>query len=200
MYQTRGCRFGAASALWAKERISIGTIGFLAVYLLSWSIISLSYPDIFEVSHARFFNAISAIASVSLLVLSLMDFAFARGVRAEKLQQSALSISRLVRELERQLASAEPDVGLMRSTAAEYERQLAETQINHTSNDLRRWIYGKAESDKLWIQLLFWIRRHAFDLWFYVSSMFVYLLLTCSIVLATLWYATCAVLPGIAND
>ena len=195
MYKTRGCRFGAAGALRVKERLSVGTIAFLAVYVLSWLIISLSYPEIFTVSHARFFNAVSAIASVSVLVLSLMDFALGRGVQAEKLHQSALFISRLMRDLERQLASPEPDVEKMRGIATDYERQIAETQISHSASDLVRWAYGEARSATTLVQLLFWIRKQVFDLWFYASSMFIYIILVLSIVLATSWYAIYMIWP-----
>ena len=142
MYKTRGCRFAAASALEIKERWSVGTVAFLSAYLVSWSVILVSYPEVFNSKHAAFYTAISAIASISLLVISLMDYAFGRSVQAEKVHQNALSIPICMRELERELASKSPDVAAMQKIAIvhvripsdgnNYSNHLVHLSLRHT--------------------------------------------------------------------
>jgi hypothetical protein len=195
MYRTRGCRFGAASALETKQRWSLGTIAFLSTYLIAWSIVLLAYPDAFSSRHAAFYNAMSAIASIAILAVSLMDYAFGRSVQAEKLHQNALSISKCMRELERQLASDSPNISAMEAIAIEYERNIAETQVNHTSMDYARWVYSSAKPTGFLTSIWYPTRKLLFNVWFYASSMFVYLLLVILIVLPTIWYTWRFVLP-----
>jgi SMODS and SLOG-associating 2TM effector domain family 5 len=196
MYKTRGCRFGAASALEIKERWSVGAVAFLSAYVLSWSIVLLSYSEAFSSKHASFYTALSAIASISLLVISLMDYAFGRSVQAEKLHQNALEISACMRELERQLAAETPDVGVMERIATDYERHISETQINHTTKDFIRWNYSSAKP-KGYVAGLWYPLRHAlFNVWFYLSSMFIHAFLIFAIVASTIWYTVRFVIPG----
>lgn len=196
MYQTRGCRFGAAEALETKERWSVGTVACLSTYLLFWSIILLAYPEVFNSKHAAFYTAISATASVALLVVTLMDYAFGRSVKAEKLQQNALSISICMRDLERQLASSSPNVAVMEKIAAEYERHISETQVNHTTKDFTRWSYTSAKPTGFLTSLWFPLRRTLFNFWFYLSSMFMYVVLLAAIILPTIWYTGHFVIPA----
>jgi hypothetical protein len=195
IYRTRGCRFGAASALEVKERLSVGTIAFLSIYLLCWSIILLAYPEAYISKHAAFYNAVSATASVALLVVSLMDYAFGRSVKAEKLHQNALSISICMRDLERQLASSSPDVAVMEKIASEYERHISETQVNHTSMDFTRWNYASAKPTGLATALWYPLRRLLFNIWFYVTAMLMHVLLLTAIIVPTIWYTVHFVIP-----
>ena len=196
MYQTRGCRFGAAAALEVKERWSVGTVAFLSTYLLSWSIILLAYPEAFNSKHAAFYTAISATASIALLVVSLLDYAFGRPVKAEKLHQNALSISICMRDLERQLASNSPDVTIMEKIAIEYERHISETQINHTTMDFTRWVYASQKPTGFFTSFWYPLRRALYNSWFYFSAMFLYVLLLAAIIIPTIWYTVRFVIPA----
>lgn len=198
MYRTRGCRFGASSALEVKQRWSVGTVAFLSIYLIAWSIILIAYPNSFNSQHATFYNAMSAIASIALLVVSLMDYAFDRSVQAEKLHQNALSISKCMRDLERELASQTPNVALMAAIAEEYERNIAETQVNHTPMDYTRWVYSSSKPNNFLTAVWFPIRKRLFNIWFYTSSMFLYVILVGIIVVPTIWYTWRFVLPTTA--
>jgi hypothetical protein len=196
MYRTRGCRFGAAAALETKQRWSLGTIAFLSMYLIGWSIVLLAYPDAFTPRQAAFYNSMSAIASIALLAMSLMDYALGRSVQAEKLHQNALAISKGMRELERELASTSPNISTMEGIAAEYERIIAETQVNYTSMDYTRWVYNSAKSNSFISFIWFPIRKLLYNVWFYISSLFVHLLLMTSILVPTIWYTWRFVLPA----
>jgi SMODS and SLOG-associating 2TM effector domain family 5 len=195
MYRTRGCRFGAASSMEVKERWSIGTVAFLSVYLLAWSIFSMAFPEVITTKHATFYAAISAVASVALLVVSLLDYAFRRPVQAEKLQQNALQISVCMRELERELAETNPNVVTLAEIAATYERHISETQVNHTSMDYAHWLYASARPSGFFSSLWFPVRRLLFNCWFYLSSMFMYVFLLGAIIAPTVWYTVHFVIP-----
>ena len=188
MFKTRGCRFSAASALIAKERFSIITIAFLSIYMLSWSIISLTYPEIFTSSHSRFYNAISAIAAVSLLVISLMDYSIGRSVSAEKLHANALRISKLMRSLERELNKETPDAVTMRQIAKEYEDEISDTQINHSSTDYRRYIYGTRKSDRKLANFGYWLWSNVYNIYYYSRSLLIHIALILIVVASTLMY------------
>jgi hypothetical protein len=125
-----------------------------------------------------------------------MDFAFGRAVQAEKLHQNALAISICMRELERQLASTSPNVAVMEKIAIEYERNISETQVNHTTMDFIRWTYSSAKPHGYIASIWYPLRRVLFNIWFYLSSMFMYLLLIAAIVVPTIWYTARFVIPN----
>ena len=170
MYKTRGCRFNAAEALIAKSRWSIGTVTFLTLYLIGMSIFAIDFPEAVNENRARFVNAFSVFSSLALLILTLMDFAFDRSVKAEKLNINALRISSLMREMERELASDCPRPSSLNDLAARYERELTETEVNHTRIDLTRWEYSKAKSDNTLLMALYVARRRLYDVWFLLGQ------------------------------
>ena len=124
-----------------------------------------------------------------------MDYAFGRSVQAEKLHQNALSISICMRDLERQLASTSPDVALMEKIAIEYEQTICATQVNHTAMDFTRWTYNSATPDGIVTAIWYPVRRVLFNIWFYLSSMFMYLFLLTATIVPTIWYTYRFVIP-----
>jgi hypothetical protein len=196
MYTTRSCRFSAAAALAAKDRFSVGTVAFLSIYILGWSVVALSYPEIFNSTHARFYNAISVVCSASSLVITLMDFGFNRTLKAEKLHQNALCVSLLMGNLQRELASASPDERMLRKIAEDYERAMSDTQINHTFRDLLRWRYESAKSKNALVATGYALRRTIYNIWFYSSAMFIHIFLILVVIIPTLWYTIFIVWPG----
>lgn len=194
MQKTRGSRFNAASALKRKDVWSIVTVAAMALYILGWSVLTLAYPDIFDASESRFYAVVSAVASICLLVVSIFDFAMERSVRADRLHRNALTITTLMRTLERELASSTPDIQRMAQLAREYEAAVSETYVNHSERDYKRWLYSRATSASPIIRLGQVVRGVAYGIWDYVTSMFVYALILLCIVGSTLWYTFCVVL------
>jgi len=188
MIKTRGARFTAATGLAIKDRCSIATTALLSVYLLGCSIWLIAMPGSFSPEAVRFFGALSVVASIAILVLSLLDYALGRAVRAEKLQQNALRISVLLRRLERELCSEAPDIALIRDIAAKYEDELFETQVNHSSSDYRKWQIYCSPSESLEQRLKRQLKISAFDAWYYISALIIHVILVLTITALTLWY------------
>jgi len=188
MYATRGCRFTAAKMLKTKEMFSIGTISFLSIYLIGWSVASASYPDVITSAHARFFNAVSVVASVGLLALSIFDFALSRSVTSEKLNRNALEISQIMRELERHLERPSPDFGELERIAAEYERMIIANEVNHSPADYRLWLSEKAKPRDPFYAACFYVRRIYTKAVYLATSAFMHLILVALVILPTLWY------------
>lgn len=195
MYQTRGCRFTASSRLKRVDFFSISTIAFLSIYFLTWSVISLSYPEVITSSHSRFFNAISVVAAVALLSISIFDFALGRSVVAEKLNRNALEISILMRALERELARQSPDPMQLATIASDYEKLVAENQTNHTGIDRLRWSLGIAKSKNSFISVLYTLRRLTVLPVLTLYSLSIHLILIACVVVPTLWYMLRVITP-----
>jgi hypothetical protein len=189
MLKTRGARFTAASSLGVRERWSIGTTSLLTVFILSWSVFLVADPDAFSTPDVRFFGALSIISSVAVLTLTLLDYALGRTVRAEKLQQSALQISLIMRALERELCSDTPDIAAMRRLAIEYETAVAETQLNHAPSDFRKWEIGSEKPTTLKEKVWWALRSTTFNIGYYLSPVILHLL-TLLIVIGLAGYYT----------
>jgi SMODS and SLOG-associating 2TM effector domain family 5 len=189
MWKTRGARFGAAASLSFKDRIGIGTSAFLSIYMIAWSVASLAFPDYFNSTRGRILNVVSIVSSVALLAITLMEFAFGRSVKAQILHQNALSISGIMRELEMELASASPNIDKLKELALSYERLNFETQINHTTQDYKRWQYSVASSKVFWKKPLIFLRHHGYRAWLFATSMFIYMVLCTLVIGVTVWCA-----------
>lgn len=187
MWKTRGARFGASASLSFKDRFGIGTSAFLSIYMIAWSVASLAFPEFFNSTQGRVLNIVSIMSSVALLAITLMEFGFGRSVKAQILQQNALSISGLMRELEMELASPSPNLDKLKSLASSYERLNFETQINHTTQDFKRWQYSIASTDDWLRRPFFWFRYNAYRLWLFCSSMFIYITLCALVIGVTVW-------------
>jgi hypothetical protein len=197
MGKTRGARITAAAGLIVKDRFSVLTVATLSIYMLAWSIAAISYPELFTAEHARFYSAIGAVSSVSLLAISLMDLSFARSARAEKFQLNALQISELMRHLERLLVEPTPSIDKMKVAAAKYELYIKQTAINHTSADYFRWLYGSARSTRPIISLMYHLRSLLYASWYYLTGLFFHLVVLALVIGSTAWYTIAIFVPGL---
>lgn len=186
MYKTRGSRFTAASSLAVRERWSIATTAALSIFVLSWSVVLVSKPEAFSPGTVRFFGGLSIIASISILVLSLLDYAFGRALRAEKLQQNALRISLQMRELERELCRKRPDLDRMRKLAGEYEIAVAETGINHAPSDFKKWKIETEDAKGLPQKAWKAARLLSYNIWYYVGPLILHIAAVLLVLVATI--------------
>ncbi len=81
-----------------------------------------------------------------------------------------------------ELAAPSPNVSKLKELALSYERLNFETQINHTTQDYKRWQYSVTSSEVWWKMVLYWLRCHAYRLWLFCTSMFIYIAL-CGLVI-----------------
>lgn len=188
MHSTRGARFTAASSLGLRERWSVATTAFLSVFILAWSVFLIAQPQSFDAQATRFFAGLSIVASVSVLVLSLLDYAYGRAVRAEKLQENALQISILMRRLERELCSSTPDLNVMREIADRYENDLAHTQVNHSPADYKKFRLEAEAPSSLIDKTSHLLRLSAYNLWYYAAPVALHLMIVTFVLTASIWY------------
>jgi hypothetical protein len=188
MLKTRGARFTAASSLIVRERWSVATTSFLSVFMLAWSVFLVAEPEIFSPDQVRFLGALSIVASVSVLVLTLLDLAYGRTVHAEKLQQNALKISVLMRRLERELCAPSPDIKIMDKIAEEYEIAIAETQVNHSTADYKKWQLESEKPKAIPARVWRACRLVTFNAWYYGAPIILHIIVLGFVVIGSIYY------------
>lgn len=185
MLETRGLRFSVAESEKIKEKFSLMTVALLSVYLAAWSFGTVPFPEYFDALQIKLLSLISLVVSVSLLVITLFDYATGRSVFAGKMLQNAFAITEILREAERHLAMDDPDFDRLSQLAEKYEDTVSAAGINHTAADYRLWIMSRTEatgsSHALWI----WLKRQAFSWFSFLSAMSFQVLLLVFICLST---------------
>jgi hypothetical protein len=172
MLTTRGVRFSVAESEQRKEKFSIGTIAVLSIYLAGWSLAASLFPDILTEFQARALGFISLVASVSLLVISLFDFAAGRSVYAEKMLQNAFAITEILREAERELAKEVPDFTRLSRLASMYEAKVSGVSVNHTSKDYKLWKLERRKPSNIFEACQIWVTSKILRCLAFTSAMF----------------------------
>lgn len=150
MLKTRGARFKAAARLTMQERLSVCALSILSVFLTAVSVALLSTPEYIDAYGAKIFGILSTIASVWILVITLYDYAQGRAVLAHRLHENALSITKLLRQMERELQKGSPDYDLIRAIANSYEEEISKTYVNHTACDYKMHILDTQAEKENW--------------------------------------------------
>lgn len=187
MLVTRGVRFTAAELEKRKSLHSVIIISILSIYLTIWSICNLVYADAFRDVDTNILGVVSIAASVSLLVISLFDFAADRSVQSERMLRDALSIGPLARALERELASPAANSKKMSSIAHEYELLLVQSGVNHTSADHRLWKVERLVGNNKIENTAYSIIKFLARTFFFAYSAIFQLIIACAVVAATGW-------------
>lgn len=188
MFSTRGARFTAAHLLTQRERFSVATLALLSIFLISVSVISLSSQGTVSGDAAKFFGSLSIIASVWILVITLFDYALGRGVLAHRLHQNAIRITKLMRELERELVKASPDIERLRNLAAQYEEEIADTEVNHSPSDYKMHLFSRQKANTWPGRIFIYIRNTLYSASVFCSSVPSNLLVLCVVFGASFWY------------
>lgn len=180
MLKTRGIRFSVAESEKVKEKFSVATVALLSIYLASWSFAMGLFPECFNELQIKALSFISIVASISLLVISLFDYAADRSVFSEKMLQNAFSITKISRESERELARSDPDFKKLSDLAAEYEGIVSGAGINHNSKDYRLWLLRREKPSGVWQAFKLWLKiRLVTTLSFTYAMAFQLMLLIC---------------------
>lgn len=139
-------------------------------------------------SGAKFFGALSVIASVWILVITLFDYAFGRGLLAHRLHQNAIKITKIARTMERELAKPSPDMSVMRQLAERYEDENAETEVNHSPSDYKIYLYSRQKPTGAVTAVLYPMRNFLFSALIFCVSVPSNLLVLIVVGGATIWY------------
>lgn len=136
MLKTSRARFHAAKTLKAKDLASLVVSVLLSIALISISVAQLAGLPVIIRSNTGM-TILAIIAAIGLLAQTLIDWALARSVLATKLHDNALQITRVLREMERELAKPEQDFSILTSLAARYEDINVLTGVNHSDMDYK---------------------------------------------------------------
>ena len=142
MIKTRNIRFQVSESEKRKEKFSITTITMLSIYIACWSLILAIFPKEFSDFQSKALNLSLVVASVSLLAISIFDYASNRSVFAEQMLQNAFSISKTARETKRQLKNPNPSYERLDDLAQSYEETVKNAGVNHSSIDYNIWKRG----------------------------------------------------------
>lgn len=171
MLTTRGVRFSVAESEQRKEKFSITVIAMLSIYLAGWSLAASLFPDRLSEIQTRALSFVSVVASVSLLVISLFDFAADRSVYAEKMLQNANGITEILREAERELAKEFPDYAHLSVLAAKYEATVRSVGVNHPSKDYKIWELQRRKPSNKFEAFQIWVVSIILDCLAFTSAM-----------------------------
>ncbi len=185
MLTTRGVRFSVAESEQRKEKFSIGVIAILSIYLAGWSLAAILFPDALAELQSRALSFVSVVASVSLLVISLFDFAAGRSVYAEKMLQNAFVITEILREAERELTKEAPDYARLSILASTYEAKVSGVGVNHTSKDYKLWKMQRRKPSNKCEAFHIWATSMILNCLAFTSAMFFQIALVVLIIAST---------------
>jgi hypothetical protein len=188
MLKTSGTRFTAAQNLVIRDRFSVATLSILSIFLVAVSVVSLASPEVLRADGAKFFGALSVVASVWILVITLFDYALGRSLMALRLHQNAIRIQKRLRAMEREIEKAAPDMDILRKFASEYEDDIAETEVNHSPSDYKIYQFSKQEPTGWLTAIWFPIRNSAFSGLVFCASVPSNLIVLAIVLGATCWY------------
>lgn len=189
MLTTRGTRFTAAISLTTRDRFSVATLAFLSIFLIGLSVVLLAAPEVLGSPGGKYFDVLSIVASVGILVTTLFDYALGRGVLAHQLHQNAIRITPVIRDMERELKKPCPDMDKIRSLAEKYECYISETQVNHSWSDHQIYKYSRQQPgwwlEKIWFPVRYFSFRATI---FFISVPFNILVLVIVVGGVAVWY------------
>lgn len=185
MLKTRGVRFSVSESEMKKEKFSLLTVSVLSIYLATWSLTLALFPALFTEFQNKALGLLSAIASISLLVISIFDYAAGRSVFAEKMLQNAFSITGILRESERELASSSPRYSRLAELASDYEAIVTGAGINHSSLDYKIWQMEREKADGFIGQSALRVKRYFLRIFSFTVAMAFQLLLLVFIIAST---------------
>lgn len=160
--KTAYIRFDCAERLASQEKLRLFVSTVLAIFLVTWSISQLAFPDCIADAQEGFLNFLSIISSISLLALGLVDYSSNRGLHSHIMLQNAQHLLRLGERLERLARSPEASHGEMNELCELYHDSLASAGINHHSADNKLATIAKRNWGRLQFlnSFVFWATKH----------------------------------------
>jgi hypothetical protein len=176
MRKTRGARFIAADRLHKKGKFGIIVITILSIYITSITIAISVFPQYFDSATEGLLNIVSIISSISVIALSLVEYAGARQVNAEILNRNALAISRLRAKLKvAQVSNA--SFTEIKKISEDYENVNSEAKLNHSEKDYNKFLLSKKTGRRRGFGILFSIGYFMYSFLYWISEFWVYITL-----------------------
>jgi hypothetical protein len=142
MWRTSGSRYLAANRLSRRDRYSTFSVSILSVVAIGVGLLNPAISG--GASHAGFTTvSVTAIISVFILAISLIEGSAKTAVQASKLHENAVIISEIRTSLESMLAKARAsgaaDWQQLNELRKEYEARIRECPYNHETIDYQRF-------------------------------------------------------------
>ena len=141
---TAGCRFEASRRLKSKDSASATTIAILSLYPITLSVADL-VPAFKELNYTVYIPFVATVASIVVLVLSLLEYAKQYSVRAAQMQQCGQELNEIYYELDHLIASNLIDPDSFKAIRTRYDNIINKYPENHTQKDFH---YYRATHDK----------------------------------------------------
>ena len=132
MWITKHSRYIASDRLRKKHLLSVYTISILSVYVI---VLSLLVRYGFVPRNSNFYELISVISAIFILVLSLAESSKNYNVASERLFSSGNEIRDLLDELKKYKNDSEYDVSAIEKLSKKYSHVLKECGENHETVD-----------------------------------------------------------------
>jgi hypothetical protein len=142
MWITSGSRYLAANRLSRRDRYSTFSVAILSVVAIGLGLLNPAVSG--GASHAGFTTvSVTAIISVFILAISLIEGSARTAVQVSKLHENAVAISEIRTSLESMLAKARaagaPGWQQLDELRQEYETRIRECPFNHEPIDFQRF-------------------------------------------------------------
>jgi hypothetical protein len=188
MYKTRGARLHAAIRLRVREKFGTAIIAYLSLYLVCLSLASVTFSSHFTQGDNQFISLLTTVVSLAVVVFALLEYASGLGAKSERLHANALEISSLMRQLEAELVRDPHRVEEMDKLGQGYERAIAETYINHSEKDFKKFILSKRQGNNLVESIWFGFAGRSYAVVYWLSELWLHVLVGLSAPAATLLY------------
>ncbi|SEJ52136.1 hypothetical protein SAMN05421762_1183 [Pseudooceanicola nitratireducens] len=173
--KTAYIRFNLSERLEAEEKASMAFSSVLTIFLVCASIglyADSSFADTVE-GHAV--SLISIVASISLLVVNLLDYSKGRSVLARDMQVHAQRLLRISGNMRAEIQSVKPEEEVLRASLTAFHDCIEGFGQNHSAwdNKLFEAIEAKRnEKISIWVPGWFshkflWVSRLAIGWWFH---------------------------------
>lgn len=169
VWATKGARLNAARRLEKRHLWSTRTVAFLSIYLASMSIYALASDS---ASGGAAASTFSIVASVLVLILSLIEGQEDYRVKAERLHQCAKDLLPLEIRLDNLKAQGTAALEVLSSIANDYVAVIDRCPENHLPTDYdlfrcsNRQDFGIKKWRSTWYPFVYWARV----LWWYLAA------------------------------
>ncbi|CUI01121.1 SLATT domain-containing protein [Leisingera aquaemixtae] len=176
MEKTAYIRFNLAERMDRYEKGSVIFSALLSVYLICSSVALFANGNLASSADGHAVTLIGIIASVSLLVVNLLDNAEGRALHAREMRESAQKILEIVSRMDCELVSSAPDSDNLKGFVGEYHSAIERQGQNHQAwdNELYETLEGMRRDgffSRLWFYFwhkYLWSKRLLLDWWLYL--------------------------------
>lgn len=143
MWKTKGSRFNAHARLRTRYWASVLATSILAMYLVALSLSQLTFTEVLSTTENKILSIGGVVVSIFLIIITLVETARNYLGDAEKMHQSALTISELYNRFQA-LTVDEANAQRLQFND-QYSEALKENPVDHKDIDYKRFMIRSAK-------------------------------------------------------